>query len=98
MELRTRAEYLLDGVAAGQRTEFVGTALAAPELSGRVHRWGPELGQDAIDQGVFRSPWLMTRMRSLGRVGWLIRTGRPGACRSHRGCARCRLYRAAGGG
>ena len=55
--LRTRAwEYLLDGVAAGQRIEFVGSgtveALRA-ELAGFADG-NPNLGQDAVDRGAFR--------------------------------------------
>ena len=57
MELRTRAwEYLLDGVAAGQRIEFVGSggaeALRA-ELAGFADR-DPNFGQGAVDRGSFR--------------------------------------------
>jgi anti-anti-sigma factor len=57
LELRTRAaEYLLDGVAAGQRIEFVGSgsveALRA-ELTGSADE-NTDFGQDAVDQGAFR--------------------------------------------
>jgi len=56
-ELRTRAwEYLLDGVLAGQRIEFVGSgsvdALRA-ELAGFADG-DPYFGQDAVDRGAFR--------------------------------------------
>jgi anti-anti-sigma factor len=56
-EFRTRAwEYLVDGVAAGQRIEFVGSgtveALRA-ELSG-FSVGNPHFGQDAVNQGAFR--------------------------------------------
>jgi anti-anti-sigma factor len=56
-ELGPRAwEYLLDGVAAGQRIEFVGSgsvdALQA-ELAGFAER-NPCFGQDVVDRGAFR--------------------------------------------
>jgi hypothetical protein len=56
-ELRTRAwEYLLDGVATGQRIEFVGSgsveALRA-ELAGFVEG-DSNFGQGAVDRGAFR--------------------------------------------
>jgi anti-anti-sigma regulatory factor len=57
VEFRTRAwEYLLDGVGAGQRIEFVGSgsveALRA-ELAGFAGG-DPNFGKDAIDRGVLR--------------------------------------------
>jgi len=57
VELRARAwEYLLDGVAAGQRIEFVGSgsveALRA-ELAGFAEGH-PNFGQGAVDRGAFR--------------------------------------------
>ena len=78
LELRTRVwEYLLDGVAAGQRIEFVGSggaeALRA-ELAGFADR-DPNFGQGAVDRGSFRVA-LVDEVYAFSGAGRVVDPGR----------------------
>jgi len=84
VELRTRAwEYLLDGVAAGQRIEFVGSgtvqALRA-EVAGFTDG-DPNFGQDAIDQGAFRVA-LVDEVYAFSGAGRVVDPDRSAAARA----------------
>jgi len=84
VELRTRAwEYLLDGVAAGQRIEFVGSgtvqALRA-EVAGFTDG-DPNFGQNAIDQGAFRVA-LVDDVYAFSGAGRVVDPDRSAAARA----------------
>lgn len=84
MEFRTRAwEYLRDGVAAGQRIEYVGSgsveALRA-ELAGFTDE-DPNFGQDAIDRGAFRVA-LVDEVYAFSGTGRVVDPDRSAAVRT----------------
>jgi anti-anti-sigma factor len=77
-ELRTRAcEYLLDGVAAGQRIEFVGSGSVETlqaELAGFADR-DPNIGQGVVDRGAFRVA-LVDEVYAFSGAGRVVDPGR----------------------
>ena len=80
-EFRTRArEYLLDGIAAGQRVEFVGSGTVAAlraELTGGI----PHIRRDAVDRGVLRVA-LVDEVYTFSGTGRVVDPDRSAAARA----------------